>query len=90
MEDYVELIKRFETSNKIVKESIKQLMMASACMDEYIEKLKNPFDLIISEDMGKELEKYTTQVTYWFYLAGKNMQVAGNYLGGNEEGEEDN
>lgn len=91
MEDCDEIIKRLKTSNNIVKESIKQLMMASMCMDNYIKLLTNPFGvmtLIMSNDMEKELDKYTNQINYWFQLAGQNMQAAGEYLGGNKKGEE--
>lgn len=88
MDDYVEIIHRFETSNKIVQESIKQLMIASKCMNDYVNLLKNPFKLMICNDIEKELDKYTNQINYWFQLAGQNMQAAGEYLGGNKKGEE--
>ena len=91
MEDCDEMIKRLKTSNNIIKESIKQLAMASMCMDDFIKLLTDPFKimaLIMSNDMEKDLNKHMDKINYWFQLAGQNMQTAGEYLGGNKDGRE--
>lgn len=92
MSNYGELVERMENANNLVKESIKDLMFASKCMEELVKKLKNPILLIMSDDMEKELRDIQNAQMMFFMMAANKMEVAGKYLGGeeNKNGEEDN
>ena len=87
MSDYGELVERMENANNLVKESIKDLMFASKCMEELVKKLKNPILLIMSDDMGKEIRDIQNAQMMFFAMAANKMEVAGKYLENNVEKE---
>jgi hypothetical protein len=88
MDELEKAIARVETTRDIMREVIKDMTLSCNELDNYVKFLKDPFKMMMSEDIGKELEEMANKAQLYGMMAANKMTALTQYMEGNKEGEE--
>lgn len=90
MEDeFEECVKRVETTRDILREVINDLTLSCNELDKYLKFIRDPIKMMMSEDIGKEMETMGNKAQLYAIMAANKMTALTQYMEVDKEGEED-
>jgi hypothetical protein len=89
MDELEKAIARVETTRDILREVINDMTLSCDELDKYIKFLRDPFRMMMSEDIGKEIEEMGNKAQLYALMAANKMTALTQYMEVDKEGEED-
>ena len=88
MDEFEEGIKSIETTRDILREVINDMTLSCDELDKCVKFLRDPFRMIMSENIGKELDTMTNKAQLYVLMAANKMQALIDFMNnGNKEEE---
>lgn len=87
-DEYFETVRKIETARDFLKAAIKDLVCASNELDEYLKKIKNPFELMTNNNLKEELETISNKMNIYILMANNKFSVLNKYMNDEKKGEE--
>ena len=88
MDDFEKLnesIKDMEIGHAVLRESIKDLTSAADALEDYINYIKNPIRMALSQNISADIESKANKMNLYLAMAMNKLEALGDYIKGKGE-----
>lgn len=88
MDELEEGIKRIETTRDLLREVINDMTLSWKELDKYVKFLRDPFRMIMSENIEKEMETMSNKSQLYMLMATNKIQALCDFMNNDKKEEE--